>query len=471
MTSTPNLFAFAALLAWPLVAVWLYRTYPIGRATIWTILGGFLLLPVGTEFKFEMIPAFDKGSIPNLAALLGCILVARRLPRLGYGLGLAEVLILMLLVGPFITSSLNTDDISAGRFVFSGVGYYDALSAVASQFLAFIPFILARQFLREASDTTDILRALTIAGLAYSLPILFEFRMSPQLHTWTYGYFPSAWIQQVRDGGFRPVVFIGHGLGLAFFFTTTVVASAALWRMRTRITRFPPVGLTAYLGGVLVLCKSLGPVIYSAVLVPLIRWATLRTQLRLAVVLVCISLAYPTLRTIDLVPTSFLLDTAESISEERAKSLQTRFQNEQVLLDHASKRVWFGWGRFGRNRAIDPDSVDFRIITDGYWVILVGVFGLVGFVSVFGLLALSVFRARSALRFADPNSDGIALAALALIVAVNMIDLLPNASLTPWTWLMAGALLGRAEALRSAARRRAPQWDSKTGLAANRMPP
>jgi hypothetical protein len=30
-----------------------------------------------------------------------------------------------------------------------------------------------------------------------------------------------------------------------------------------------------------------------------------------------------------------------------------------------------------------------------------------------------------------------------------MIDLLPNASLSPWTWLLAGALVGRAEALRA----------------------
>ena len=42
------------------------------------------------------------------------------------------------------------------------------------------------------------------------------------------------------------------------------------------------------------------------------------------------------------------------------------------------------------------------------------------------------------------------LGSLALLVGVNMIDLLPNASLTPWTWLLAGALLGRSEELRAA---------------------
>ena len=36
---------------------------------------------------------------------------------------------------------------------------------------------------------------------------------------------------------------------------------------------------------------------------------------------------------------------------------------------------------------------------------------------------------------------------IGLLLAFNMIDMLPNATLIPFTWLMAGALLGYAEAL------------------------
>ena len=35
---------------------------------------------------------------------------------------------------------------------------------------------------------------------------------------------------------------------------------------------------------------------------------------------------------------------------------------------------------------------------------------------------------------------------MALMLGINMIDLIPNATLTPLTWLMAGAILGYAEA-------------------------
>src|SRR5215510_4235801 len=153
MTPTPNWFAFAALMLWPAVAVWLYTKRPVGQATLWTILGGYLLLPVGTSIKFEMIPAFDKYSIPTLAALLGCMLASRQWPRVLYRFGLAEVLILMFVLGPFITSELNGDPVVVGARVLPGESQYDALSAAVAQAIFILPFILGRQFLRNSTDT------------------------------------------------------------------------------------------------------------------------------------------------------------------------------------------------------------------------------------------------------------------------------------------------------------------------------
>jgi hypothetical protein len=85
-----------------------------------------------------------------------------------------------------------------------------------------------------------------------------------------------------------------------------------------------------------------------------------------------------------------------------------------------------------------------------------GSFGMVGFVGEFGLLALAVFRAAMALRFAQTAREVVYLSTLALIVSINMIDLLPNSSISPWTWLLVGALLGRAEALATVVRQRVP---------------
>ena len=181
------------------------------------------------------------------------------------------------------------------------------------------------------------------------------------------------------------------------------------------------------------------------VVVPLVLFASPRLQLRVAVILATISLTYPMLRTMDLVPTATMIDLAELNNADRAASLKFRFDNEEVLLERALEQIWFGWGRWGRGFIYD-DTGRGSSVTDGRWIITLGTYGLFGFIAEFGLLALSVFRAASALRFAGTDRDRRCLAALALIVAINMVDLLPNGFLSPLTWLLAGALLGRAEA-------------------------
>ena len=289
-----NWFATLALLAWPVVALWLYQTRPVNQATLWTILGGYLLLPVGASIKLaEGIPQLDKISIPALAALAGCFFFARRALRFWNGFGLTEVLLLIFLIGPFVTSALNTDPVLSGPVLLPGVGAYDGLSAIVTQFLFLLPFFLARQLLRDSADIEEILRTLVIAGLLYSLPMLFEIRMSPQLHFWFYGYYPSQFVQQMRDGGFRPVVFIGHGLSVAFFTMTATLAATALWRTRTRVRRFPPARVTAYLSVILILCKGMASLLYGAVVASLIYWTKPRLQLRVAMVLVTVALLYP----------------------------------------------------------------------------------------------------------------------------------------------------------------------------------
>ena len=101
----------------------------------------------------------------------------------------------------------------------------------------------------------------------------------------------------------------------------------------------------------------------------------------------------------------YMLDAANSISEERAESLRVRFDNEQQLLERASQRFLFGWGRWGRSRIYDEYGKDISL-TDGRWVITLGQFGVLGFLAEFGLLAFTVLRAASALRFAEYERDG-----------------------------------------------------------------
>ena len=62
------------------------------------------------------------------------------------------------------------------------------------------------------------------------------------------------------------------------------------------------------------------------------------------------------------------------------------------------------------------------------------------------------------------HDGGIFLAALALIVALNMIEQIPNSSMSSWNWLLAGALLGRAEYLQLGVRQAIFAPEKRDGL-------
>jgi hypothetical protein len=448
----PNLIATLALVGWPFVALVLFMTRPLRQALLWNFFGAFLLLPAGFGFKFAMIPELGKSSIPVLCALLFCLLFGKRLPKIANGLGFPELLVAVFVFEPFITAQLNPDPVFVADRVLAGGDLYDAGSAAVAQVMALLPFFIGRQFLRDGSSNREILRVLAIGLLCYSPLMLFEVRMSPQLSNWIYGYSASDFIQQVRGDSYRPVVFVGHGLTMAFLAMTGFVAATALWKAKEKIFQYSAGAATAYLGVLLVLCRSLASLTYGVASFALIRFVSPKMQMRAAMILVTFALCYPLLRSADLIPVETILDIAGSVNADRADSLQTRFDNEQQLLSRASQRFFFGWGRWGRSRIYDEYGND-RSVTDGRWIITMGQFGLIGFLAEFGLLSITVFRAAFALRFARSKSEEIFLAALALIVAVSIFDLVPNSGLSSWTWLLAGSLLGRAEFLRVASRR------------------
>ena len=73
--------------------------------------------------------------------------------------------------------------------------------------------------------------------------------------------------------------------------------------------------------------------------------------------------------------------------------------------------------------------------------------GWLGYLAEFGLTALPLLVLARGVLLRQGVVIARPTAALALILAVNMVDLLPNATHIPFTWLMAGALLGEAERL------------------------
>ena len=445
----PNALATLALAVWPLVTVFLFKKLPPGRAVIATLLIGYLFLPEPPAgFDFPLIPPLEKHTIPALSALMMWILQypndLRLLPRSTF----TVCLFILFVFSPVATTFLNMYPVYWGEFYIQGMSPKDALGLVIQQILLVIPFLLARRFLYRAEDQRDLLYAFMIGGLIYSIPMLIEIRLSPQLNFWIYGYYQHDFVQTMRFGGFRPMVFLYHGIWAAFYLLMALLSAYALWRTRQAKSNWKLLLVALYLTGVLVLSKSLGAWLFAAALIPTILFVGARWQMRLAVLIASFAIAYPALKGINVVPQDRILAFAESIDPERAASLGFRFGNENLLLERAQEKPIFGWGNYDRNQILDTTTGEVETVTDGRWVILIGQFGWLGFIAEFGLLVLPVFFLWREVRYRDPKDYSPLIVPISLMLAVNVFDMLPNATLTPLTWLMAGALTGYAETLR-----------------------
>ena len=156
---------------------------------------------------------------------------------------------------------------------------------------------------------------------------------------------------------------------------------------------------------------------------------------------------YPFISITKAFPDQAIINIATSINKDRADSLKFRFDNEDVLLSHGRERLFFGWGGWGRNRVYNEVTGKDQFVTDGHWIVTFGQFGFIGFFAEFGLLAIAVLRASQVLKLMKSGLEQRLHSAHMLVVAIIMIDQLPNSSLSPWLWLLAGALLGRSESV------------------------
>jgi hypothetical protein len=450
----PNSFAYIALFSWPAVCVLLFVMLPIEAAAIWSLLGGYLLLPSGASFDAPLLPPLDKFSIPAMTTFVLCWIKGTQAPAPRRSV-LIYVLAFAFVVSPVFTTLNNSYELHIGDRSIPGFYPVDGMKMSLHNIISLAPFFLGMRFLSSDEARVSLLKSLPTAALFYSLPMLLEVWLSPQLHRWVYGYSPAAFVQQVRAGGYRPVVFLGGGLEVALFVSVAVIAAIVAVRAKWRIWRPSGGAVATYLGLLLVLCKSMGAMIYAVIAGPLVLLTGPRAWVRVALVLLAIVCAYPALRTFNLIPVHHIAEAASAISVDRSSSFKFRVENEDTLLAKANQKMLLGWGTWGRNRIYLEGSGQDLSTTDGTWIIQFGMFGWVGYLSLFGLFLFSVLRARIAVR-GPVTQSSLAVGGMSILLAVNVIDMLPNASLTVLTYLMAGSIAGcvRAQYPRRSARPR-----------------
>ena len=208
-----NSVATLALFSWPIVVLVLFQKFDRPLAVMLGLLGGFLLLPVEGGIDFPLLPSFEKYSIPSLAVLAFVYMMRPKssdpasLPGLFPAGGLPKLLIAGVVVGSFLTVLTNQDPLSYGPRYIRGLRVYDAFSFVMQTGIILLPLLLARKLLGHPDQQRRFLIVICVAALGYSLLALYEVRMSPQLNRMIYGFFPHSWLQHIRGGGYRPLVF------------------------------------------------------------------------------------------------------------------------------------------------------------------------------------------------------------------------------------------------------------------------
>lgn len=446
----PNAFAYFMLFAWPLIVVVLFKRFPLVLAGAISIIVGYLLLPAQPSINLSVLPSYNKELAMTLPALIMAAIVTNKAvqsralqqnegwcPR-NWALRLC---ILMIVVGPFLTAATNGDPVDAGNRMLPGLSLYDGASNALGAGLALIPFLLAWKWFGHPDAQKTLLLVLAIALLAYSFLALFEIRMSPRLNNSVYGFFPHSWRQHIRGDGFRPLVFLEHGLRLGIIMAMGILAAIGVYR--ARITSKPTIFLviSVWLLLTLVLCKSVGALIIACMLLPVVFFLSPRLQILVAACIAGLVLVYPMARSSGALPIDTITSSLERVvSDERMASLGFRLRNEDALLDRAQERPLLGWGGWGRNMLYDETGRNL-VVTDGKWIIYFGKDGWLGYIAAFGLLTLPIIF----LAFRKRSEIDATTGALSIVLVANLLDLLPNSGLTPVTWLLAGSIAGRLE--------------------------
>ncbi len=425
-----NAFAAIAVWGWAPVAVLLFAVLPARRAVLAAIIAGWLFLPM-VEFQLSGLPNYGKSSATAMGALLGVLLFdAGRLTR--FRPRLIDVAALGWTLAP-IASSLS-----------NGLGLYDGVaSAIPAAQRWLIPYFLGRLYFSDFEGLRELAAGVFIGGMVYVPLCLYEVRMSPQLHTMFYGFHQHVFAQSIRFGGYRPTVFMQHGLAVGMWMTAASLSGVWLWRSGAlrQVCGAPVSWMLPVLLGTTVLCKSVGAlVLLAAGLGALEATKQLRTR-ALVVALAVAPLAYIGLRTTDIWTGASMVEAARAIAgDDRAASLNFRLKNEDVLIQRALQQPVFGWGGWGRNR---PEGAGDTIVTDGMWVIALGQNGVVGLTLMLAVVLWPALRFASRVRAGLWYHPGVGgAAAMAVLLALFTTDCLFNAISNPVFVLAAGGVSG-----------------------------
>ena len=417
----------------PLVIYLFSKVKPPHLAVIAGFLLAWMFLPQAV-FKIPVIPAYNKTSAAGYGILLGAFIFDnRRLAQ--FRLHLTDLPIVLWCTAPFCSSLSN------------GLGAYDGLSASEAKIAEwFIPYFIGRTYFGSLKNLRDLCTGLFFGAILYAPLCWIEFVISPQLHRIFYGFHPHEFGQAKRAGGWRPVVFMKHGLMTSMWMISGTLSGLSLYLSknignRVPIMNLPTLHVIGLLFGTILFLKSFGAM---ALFFMAIAASFVVTRFRTAVPILLISLipiAYESTRGTGWWDAQNLIKASAAASnEDRAESLAFRIRNENLLIEKALERPIFGWGGWQRSFIFNERNVA-TSVPDGLWIVALGQNGLFGLTTLTLTLVLPQFLFLVVLPPAHWRKPEVAaVAPLPMLLGVFMIDNLFNDMFNPTMLLSAGGI-------------------------------
>lgn len=435
-SGTPQ--ALLVLILWLPITFYLFSRFPPRTAVIVSFIGGLLFLPQKAGFVLPLIPDYQGMTASCYGIILGVIVYdAQRLIQ--FKPKWMDIPMLIWCICPVFSSLANN------------LGLYDGINQALEQIAIWgLPYFLGRLYLSNLAGLQELAINIVKGGLIYVPLCLYEIRMSPQLHKIVYGYYQHDFAQTIRLGGYRPTVFMQHGLQVGMWMMLATLVALWLWQAKTvrKIWGIQMSWIVVVLIITIILIKSTGAYgyfLYGVIVMFMAKWVRTNLPLLLLIAVISYYLFLGVTGNFDGKQITDWIST--NISADRAQSLQFRWDNEKLLGEKAREQMLFGWGGWSRNRVYEEnwqgDLVDISV-TDSLWIIAFGNRGVFGLASLTTAVLLPVVRlclkGYPVRTWFNPKIAPVAVLAVGL--TMFFLDCLVNAMILPIFPLISGGLSG-----------------------------
>jgi hypothetical protein len=383
-------------------------------------------------YTYDVPGHYGKATAPGIAIALGALIFDfNRFVR--FRPHLADLPMLAWCFAPALTS------------VSLGDSFHEAFYGTTQQIFKWgLPYFLGRLYFTDLESIGDLALGIVVGALGYLPLVYWELKMSPNLHFLVYGYLQHTFSQTQRFGGWRPMVFLQHGLAMGFYMgAASVIAFWLSYARSVRSIRGVPMYLVAlFLIITTIACKSSLAILLMFIGCVLL-WAASVTRMRIVMTgFILILWIYMLARTWGGWSGQSIVDVTKRVIPDRISSIEVRIRSEDLMWQKAQTHLYFGNGDWGRALVYDRYGRQMSV-PDAFWIYTLSASGIFGLLTVYLAMLIGPVQLCSRIPAKYWGQPLAAPAiALAVIVVLHMCDNLFNAMLSPIFMMASGAVAG-----------------------------